>query len=84
MNEIQMTAKLYDMSDTAKKFFGVKYKEAIIPYQTLMLEYMNKSGKSELEAAIELVQLESVKDNAMGQMMIFAAAVDLINNPNKK
>lgn len=84
MNEIQITAKLHEMSETAKRFYRKDYESAIAPYVTLLKEYMQKSGKNELEAVIVLVQLESVQDNAMAQMLFFAAAVHLINNQDEK
>ena len=75
---VKVAARLYNMRDTAKKFFGKEYREKLKPYTHLIQAHMKANGVDEIVSVIKLAQMESVKDNAMSQMLFFAAAVELI------
>ena len=82
IKEIQIAAKLSNIRDTAKRFFGNEFKAKLEPYTKLISDYMKQSGKDELHSVMELVQLDSVRDNGMAQMLFFSAAVEMIE-PSK-
>jgi len=76
--QIKMAAKLYEMRDTAKRFFGPEYLDKLKPYSDLLKKVMEANKEDELKAAMRLVQIESFADNGMAQLMVFAAAVELV------
>lgn len=77
MNMLQMAAKLHDCKDSVKFLCGDKYDEKIQPFITLIKGVMDHNKIEALPAAIKLA--EHYKDNGMATMMIFAAAVDLVD-----
>jgi len=78
IKEIKIAARLYEIRDTAKRFFKEEFKSKLEPYTALILVHMKKSGKDELCAAMDLLQLESVQGNGMAQMLFIAAVVEMI------
>ena len=78
---VMLTAKLYKMRVAAQKLFGEKYKSKTAPYRAYIEKKTVESKKNHLEVAIDLAtEVKSVDDSGIGTMLIFAAAIDLIEN----
>jgi hypothetical protein len=82
MNQIQIAAKLYNCRDTAKRFFGDKYKERLQPYIHIVKEVMKANNLDELQSLLKISETSLYQENGMGQMMFMAAVVELIE-PSK-
>lgn len=82
MKQLQVAAKLEQCRDTAKRFFRGEYEAKLKPYTALLKAHMKQSGKDELHSVIELVQLDSISENGMAQMLFFSAAIELIEANN--
>lgn len=74
--QIKMAAKLYQCRDTAKRFFKDEFKAKIEPYKQIIIKFNKAKGTDTLESVIEIAQ-NHITDG-MGQMMLFAAAVEMI------
>jgi len=79
---IKISAKLYQCRDTARRFFREEYKEKIEPYIGLIKTVSRENNIDTLNAVIKIALLDSMQDNGMAQMLLFAAAVEIIE-PSK-
>jgi hypothetical protein len=76
--QIHLVFKLYKCRDTAKQFFRELYDEKIEPYK-VALETVSASHENDiLKSLIVCLQLESIQDNGMAQLLFCAAAVEII------
>jgi hypothetical protein len=78
--QIKIAAKLYKCRDTAKWFWGVRYREKIEEGQQLIRAAMKRYQTDEMKAAIELGQ--HLEGNGMAIMIIMAALVEMLE-PSK-
>jgi hypothetical protein len=78
INSIRIAIRLREAHDAAKGLLGVNYSNKVEPYKKFIKEYMARYEKSELEATIDLCQIEPIFSNEMAQMMLLAAAVDIL------
>jgi len=77
---VKTTAKLYECRDTAKRFFGSEFNDAVKPYKNVLLDHKKASGKETLECLIDCLKSDSIQGNGMAVLMFNAAAVELIEN----
>lgn len=78
---ITLTAKLYKMRVTAQRLFGEDYKSKTSSYKAYIKEKASELQKDLLEVAIDLAnEVKDVDDSGVGTMLIFSAAIDLIEN----
>lgn len=77
-NQIKAAAKLYKCRDTAKSFFGDKYKEKVEPYKHILKQVMEANNLEEIPALLKISESEHYQQNGMAQMMYMAAVVELI------
>jgi len=76
--QIKIAEKLYECRDTARRFFRDEYKAKLEPYTSLIKQVMKANNEGELEALLRISKTNTFQDNAFGQMLFFAAAVELI------
>lgn len=76
--EIKMAAKLYKCRDSAKALYKNEYNEKLRTYKNVIEAHMKKFNIDVLPSVLEICSFESVRDNAMAQMLFMAAAVELI------
>lgn len=84
MNPIQMTAKLYNCRDTAKRFLREEYEVKIQPYKHIIKEVMKSNNVEELKALLIIGDTQTYQENPFAQMMFLAATVDLIEEMEGK
>lgn len=78
---ITMAAKLYKMRVTAIRLFREEYKAKTAPYRGFIEKRSAETKKEYLEAAISIAEdVKDVDDSGVATMLIFSAAIDLIEN----
>jgi len=84
MNEqqIKMAAKLYKCRDVAKSFLNNEYESKLAPYKALIQSVMRANKIDVLPALLQISKTKTFEDHEMGQIMYYAAAVELIE-PSK-
>lgn len=75
---IKIAARLYHVRDTAKRFFREDYLEKLKPYTHILQAVCKANEIDELQALIRCLQLESIAGNGMAQMVMIAAAVEMM------
>ena len=73
-----MTANPYECRDTAKSFFGEKYKEKIKPYMLNLKKVMEANNIEEIPAFLKISETSHYKEDGMTQLMYISAVVELI------
>lgn len=73
-NLIQISAKLYECRDTARRLLGDKYHDRMEAYGKLIQDVMDRKKCNELKAGMLLAQ----HADGMVSIMVFAATVELI------
>jgi hypothetical protein len=85
MNAIQMTAKLYDCRETAKKLAKMQNKnfiDIINPYKVI-IEQVKEAKKIETIPALLLIsKTESYNENGMTQLLLLAAVCEIMEPEN--
>lgn len=76
--EIKITAKLYKCRDTAKSFFGEKFKEKIMPFQHIIKEVMKANNLEEIPALMKISETQHYQEDGMVQLLYMASLVELI------
>ena len=76
--QIKLAAKLYKCRDSAKLLYKSEYNEKLRTYKNVINAHMDKFKIDVLPSVLEICSFESVRDNAMAQMLFMAAAVELI------
>ena len=74
--QIKVAAKLYEFRDTAKRIYGDEYHEKIKPYMDLIKEATG--DKEVLPVVMEMSKHETIQYNGILQMLLWAAAVEII------
>lgn len=76
---VAMTAQLYDCRRTARSLLGAEYDARIKPWCDVIAAHQERTGKtSALSAAIHLTDRLYDDADGIGLMLLFAAAVELI------
>ena len=75
MNQIQMSAKLYDIRDAVRSLRGIKYPSEMSEIGDQLLAFAKLAKKTTLEVAIDVCKTQKLE--GMDMMMIMAAAVEL-------
>ena len=70
--------------NTAKEFFGDKYKEKITLYIELLELVMKTQKLDPIGALLNISKTNIFKDNQVGQLMFYAATADIIDLREKK
>ena len=78
--QVRMTAKLYEMRDSAKMLLGDKYEEHMALNGKILQDTATRDKKTPLEIAIKVCTKPGI--GAIGVLFIMAAAVELLE-PSK-
>lgn len=76
--QIRIAAKMYECRDTLKRLTGDKFRERITEYQGFLRTAMQRYECDEIKAAMHLCHDERIRDSAITQMWLIAAAVELL------
>jgi hypothetical protein len=76
--EIKITAKLYHVRDTAKRFHGGEFQEKLKPYSHIIKEVMKANNINELKALLRVSNTKHYQENGFAQMMFIASVVEMI------
>lgn len=76
--QIKIAAKLYQCRDTAKRFYRDEFKDKVEPYKECIRKYMAESGKDELLSAMDICEIDEMKEKGFAIIMFMAAATELI------
>lgn len=76
--DVKMAAKLYKCRDSAKSLYGEEYQKKLTTYKNFIQIHMKKNKLDVLPSMIEICGLDSVKNEAITQMLFMAAAVEMI------
>lgn len=74
--QVRMTAKLYEMRDSAKSLLGDKYKDHMAMNGKILQETATRDKKTPLEIAIKVCTKPGI--TAMEVIFIMSAAVELL------
>lgn len=77
LNDVGMTAKLYEARRCARFIAGDNYTQTVEPYKALIARVAREEGKRPLSAMIALMQ---ATDEPIAQMFLLAAAVEVIES----
>jgi hypothetical protein len=80
--QIKQAAKLYQCRDCAKFLFGDDYHQKIEPYQQVIKSLAAAEELEIIPAATRICNTGNNKENGMLQMIILAAAVEIIEPSN--
>ena len=73
---IELTRKLAEARNLAKRITGDKYEARIAPYRATLQRWQKESGKPMVEVCFQLCRMCSERDTEYGQMLAFAACVE--------
>jgi len=76
--QIKIAAKLYQCRDTAKKFYGERFKEKMAEYQGYILKAMDGRKCDEMQAVLFLADMHTFKDHPMATINLMAALVEML------
>jgi hypothetical protein len=74
---ILMTAKLYDIRNTAKSFLMENYHEDLKPYMDIIKQVMEQRKIDALKALLVVSETKTYQDSGMAQMLFVTAAVEI-------
>ena len=78
--DVRTAARLYECRDAARFIFGDRYVATIEPWRGVLAEQMTRGQQSVLQAALFLGK-RTPPDAATTVMLIFAAALEMIEQP---
>lgn len=76
--QIILAARMYDLQDKAKRFYGKEYREKIKWYVGTLKAVMAAQNLNEVQAILFINEMDSVKGNAMAILCFTAAAVEIM------
>lgn len=78
MNPVQMTAKLYDARDTAKRLLGHRYSETMVKFGAAIASVAKGKGIEPLAAMTLIARTAMDEGNSMAALYVMAACVELV------
>ncbi len=75
---IEISERLIRIRDNAKHYYGNDYTTKLEPFTALIQTRMKQHELDELTSALDIMKIQSIKDNPAAQLLIIAAAVELI------
>lgn len=76
--QVKIAARIYEARDTAKRLLGDKYAAKIAEWQDAIRFYMKSTGLDGIHSVMELVSAAQRDGDAMPQMLLLAAYVEMI------
>jgi len=78
MKALQITDKIIDCQETAKRFFGDEYEKEIYPYKELIKVVMKANNIKEIPALLKISKTNVYNDSPTAQVLFIAATAELI------
>jgi hypothetical protein len=79
---IDIAHRLYRCRKTAKNLLGEQYQAKMAEYKVLIREWMPRFNNEVLEAVLAMA--ECIKEHVFGTIFLMAAAVEMIENEDKR
>ena len=77
--QIKLASKLYRCRDTIKRFYMDDYNDKLQPYKECIRKYAAKSGKDILLSAMEICEVDEIREKGGFIIMMFlAAALEMV------